>query len=90
MIWNKAEIDKDAVRALGERYSLDLLTAAILVRRGVETSESIKFFLERDIIFTHNPFLFEEMEEAVERIRTAVEESEKVLIFGDRDVDGIT
>lgn len=90
MTWNKAEIDKDAVRALAERYSLDLLTAAILVRRGMESAESIKFYLERDIIFTHNPYLFEEMEEAVERIRSAVEEEEKVLIFGDRDVDGIT
>ncbi len=90
MIWNKSDIDKEAVRGLAERFNIDLLTAAILARRGVTTAPAIKFYLEDDMIFTHNPFLFDEMEEAVERIRTAVEEGEKVMIFGDRDVDGIS
>jgi len=90
MKWNKNEIHPDKVRELSEHYKVDLLIASILARRGVTSPEDVLFFLEDDVRFVHNPFLFEEMEEAVERIRTAALESEHVLIFGDRDVDGIT
>jgi single-stranded-DNA-specific exonuclease len=90
MKWKKSDIDKDQVRALASRYNIDLLTAAILVRRGVTQPEEIKFYLEDDLLFMHNPFLFTEMEDAVDRILRAVDEGERVMIFGDRDVDGIT
>lgn len=90
MKWNKADIEKDNVRALAGKYGVDLLTASILVRRGVTEPEQIKFYLENDLMFTHNPFLFTEMEDAVDRIQQAITEGEKVKIFGDRDVDGIT
>ena len=90
MKWNKQEIDKDAVRRIADKYEVDVLTAAVLVRRGVEQPEDLKFYLEDDLLFTHNPFLFTEMEEVVDRILQAAAEGEKVKIFGDRDVDGIT
>ena len=90
MVWKKDDIDKEAVKELAEVYNLDLLTASILWRRNITDGESIKFFIEQDLIFTHSPFLFIEMEDAIERIRTAIEEKEKIRIFGDRDVDGIT
>ncbi len=90
MIWNKKKIDPDSVRILAKKYGLDLLTASIFFRRGITESEDLKFYLESDLRYTHNPFLFEEMEDAVDRILQAAEEGEKVKIFGDRDVDGIT
>ncbi len=90
MKWNKEHIDKDRVRALATRYNIDLLTAAILVRRGITEPGEIKFFLEDDLLFMHNPFFFIEMEDAVDRIMRAVDEGERAMIFGDRDVDGIT
>ncbi len=90
MKWNKSEIEKDSVRTIAGKYGLDLLTASILVRRGVTEPEQIKFYLENDLMFSHNPFLFTEMEDAVDRILQSVAEGEKVKIFGDRDVDGIT
>lgn len=90
MKWSKADIDKERVRRIAEQYDIDVLTAAILVRRGVESAEEIKFYLENDLLFTHNPFLFTEMEDVVDRILQAAAEGEKVKIFGDRDVDGIT
>ncbi len=90
MIWNKKKIDSDSVKVLAKKYSLDLLTASIFSRRGITESEDMKFYLENDLRFTHNPFLFEEMEDAVDRILQAADEGEKVKIFGDRDVDGIT
>ncbi len=90
MKWNKSDIEKDNVRTLAGKYDVDLLTASILVRRGVTEPEEIKFYLENDLLFSHNPFLFTEMEEVVDRIQQASVEGEKVKIFGDRDVDGIT
>lgn len=75
---------------MASHYRIDLLTAAILARRGITEPEEIKFYLEDDLLFMHNPFLFMEMEDAVDRIMRAVDEGERVMIFGDRDVDGIT
>ena len=90
MIWNKKDIEADRVRELSARYNLDLLSCSILLRRGRIEPEDICYFLEKDTRFLHNPFLLDEMAEAVDRILAAVEEEEKVFIFGDRDVDGIT
>lgn len=90
MNWNKTDIDKEAVRLMAQHYDIDLLTASILVRRGVREPDELKFYLENDLLFTYNPFLFTEMEDVVDRILLAVTEGEKVMIFGDRDVDGIT
>lgn len=88
--WVKRNINRDDVSDLYERFGVNALTAAILLRRGITEGEDIQFFLEDDLRFMHNPFLFAGMEDAVDRIMQSKEEGEKVLIFGDRDVDGIT
>lgn len=90
MIWEKPPLDQDRARALASRYDLDLLTASILARRGLGDPQDMMFLMLDDPLFQHNPFLFVEMEDAVDRILGAREEGEKVLVFGDRDVDGIT
>ena len=90
MKWNKKELKADDVRAMAARYDIDLITAAILLRRGISEPNDICFSLEKDIRFLHNPFDFVEMEDVVERIASAAEEGEKIKIFGDRDADGIT
>ena len=88
--WHKSELAPDDVKALTEKYGCDLLTASILLRRGINTGEEIRYFLEDDLRHLHNPFDLPGMEDAVERILAAKEEGEKVMVFGDRDVDGIT
>jgi single-stranded-DNA-specific exonuclease len=90
MIWEKMPLDQAKVREIAARYGLNLLTASILARRGLDDPGEMLFYLENDLRFLHNPFLFVEMQDAVERILSAREEGEKVLVFGDRDVDGIT
>jgi single-stranded-DNA-specific exonuclease len=90
MIWEKTEIDPGQVRDIARTFDLDLLTAAILTRRGVTDARSLPYHLEDDIRYLHNPFLFDEMEDAADRLLAARSEGEKVLVFGDRDVDGIT
>jgi len=90
MKWEKKEISGDLVKEISAKYGCDLLTASILVRSGFCTGDSIRYFLEDDLLSLRNPFAMDGMEDAVERILAAKEEGEKVLIFGDADVDGIT
>ena len=90
MKWSKTGIDSAQVREMARRYGVDLLTATILSRRGITAPESLRFFLSDELRGLHNPFRMPSMAEAVERINAAVDSGEKILIFGDRDVDGIT
>lgn len=90
MIWNKKDIDSGRVRELSSLFDIDLLTSSIFVRRGISEPAQFRFFMEKDYRFLHNPFLLKGMEEVVDRITVAASEGEKVMVFGDRDVDGIT
>lgn len=90
MNWEKPSIDRDKVRAFSTRFDIDLLTASIMVRRGISEPGDMLFYLENDIRYLHNPFLFVDMDLLVRRLNQAIAEEERVLIFGDRDVDGIT
>lgn len=88
--WVKKEISKSEVSELSKRFDINPLVASIFVRRGIKSGRDMLYYLEDDLRFQHNPFLFNSMEDAVDRILQAVEEKEKILIFGDRDVDGVT
>jgi single-stranded-DNA-specific exonuclease len=90
MEWHKQELAPDTVKFFSEKYGCDLLTASILLRRGISSGTEIRYYLENDLRHLRNPFELSGMEDAVERILAAREEGEKVLVFGDRDVDGIT
>ena len=90
MKWKIKQAAFDDIKALQDRFALNLVSAKILAGRGVSAPEDAKFYLEGDISFLHNPFLFEDMEMFCDRILQAVEDNEKVRVFGDRDVDGIT
>lgn len=88
--WHKKEITRNDINDLYDRFGVNSLKASILARRGLTKGTDVQFFLEDDLRYLHNPFLFNNMEDAVDRILQAKDEEEKVLIFGDRDVDGIT
>jgi single-stranded-DNA-specific exonuclease len=90
MLWEKTELDPAAVREAARRYELDLISASILLRRGLASGPSLPFLLDGELARLHNPFLFEDMGKAVERILAAVRDRERVHVFGDSDVDGIT
>lgn len=88
--WNKKQIEKETVASLVSKYKMEPLVASIFARRGITDGKQILYFMETDMRFQHSPFSFSAMEDAVDRILQAQEENEKVLIFGDRDVDGVT
>lgn len=89
-MWNKKNVAKELVMSLHTKYGTDILTSSVFARRNIINGKEIQYFLENDKRFLHCPFLFDTMEDACDRILDAKEEGEKVLIFGDRDVDGIT
>ncbi|MDR1107638.1 MAG: single-stranded-DNA-specific exonuclease RecJ [Spirochaetaceae bacterium] len=90
MNWDKRDIPAELIKELSAKYGCDLLTASILARRNIIRGEELRYFLEEDLRHLRNPFELPGMEDAVDRILAAKEEGEKILIFGDRDVDGIT
>ena len=88
--WIKKPVAKQQIEPLCKLFNITPLLASIFVRREISEGKELLYYLEDDLRFQHNPFCFNAMEDAVERIIQAKEEGEKVLIFGDSDVDGIT
>ena len=88
--WQIYETDDEKIEELKEKYKLNDLLATILVNRGIDNEEKIRQFLEPTRQDFYDPYLMKDMEIAVERIVKAIENQEKVIIYGDYDVDGIT
>ena len=77
---------QERLRAAGYPY----LVSAVLAARGVESPEQAAVFLEREDKLTLSPFLMKDMDKAAERVQQALARREKIAVFGDYDVDGIT
>ena len=78
------------VKALAEVLSIDLKIAMLLVQRGISTFDEAKAFFRPSLEGTHSPFLMKDMDKAVARIQTALESNQRIMIYGDYDVDGTT
>lgn len=83
------EIDKDKVNNIQEKYNIGRLAAEILVRKNLSKDE-IEIFLSPKRNNFYDPFMMPDMEKAVDRISKAIENKEKMLVYGDYDADGIT
>ena len=88
--WNKTPVTSSQIQPLCSKYNIDQILASIFVRRGVTDGKDILYYLEEDLRFQNEPFMLPNIDDAVERIVQAMEEGEKILIFGDSDVDGVT
>lgn len=88
--WQIHEIDDSEIEKLVKEYDINELLATILINRGITKKEDAKKFLEPTRQDFYNPYLMQDMEIAVERIIKAIKNQEKVIIYGDYDVDGIT
>ncbi len=86
----KPPLDTVLVRHLASRFNLSLEEATVFVRRGVTEYEDILFFLEHSAHYLHSPFTFHDSEAFVNRVMNAATHSERVCVYGDSDVDGIT
>ena len=88
--WTIKKHDREAVKKLAGELNVQPLIAALLISRGHETPEKAHRFLNPSPEHLHEPFLLKGMQEAVDRIQKAVADGEKILIWGDYDVDGTT
>jgi single-stranded-DNA-specific exonuclease len=88
--WTIKKHDREAVRMLANELKISPVAAALLISRGYETGEKARKFLNPSLADLHEPNLLKGMNEAVKRILKAVEAGEKILIWGDYDVDGTT
>lgn len=88
--WVIQKHDHGRAAALAAELNVSPLVAALLIARGYETAELATRFLNPSYSDLHEPFLLKGMREAVERIFSAIEKGEKILIWGDYDVDGTT
>lgn len=79
-----------AVKKLAERLGVSHTTAKLLFTRGLCTAEQATLFLKQAETSLHDPFLLKDIERAVERILRALENGERIAIYGDYDVDGVT
>ena len=90
-IWKMREVvDGQTVRQLSSELGVDPVLAELLVQRGVHTFEQARAFFRPNLNDLHDPFLMKDMDKAVERVRQAVVAGEKILVYGDYDVDGTT
>lgn len=78
------------VNDISNKYRISPVIARILVNRGIESEEDIKSYLGKSISGVHHPFLLKDSQKAAERIKNAIASQEKIVIYGDYDVDGIT
>lgn len=76
------------IDSLARELNISTVLSSMLVKRGVTTFEQAKDFFRPNFEKLHDPFLMKDMIEATSRIKTAIEKKEKIMIFGDYDVDG--
>jgi single-stranded-DNA-specific exonuclease len=84
------DVDRAAASALAERMNVSLTVATILAGRGLTTYDACREYFRPSHTSFHDPFLLHGMQRAVERIRSAIERSERITVYGDYDVDGVS
>ncbi len=84
----KPQGDPEVVRNLANELGIDPHLSNLLVQRGLMTFDETRRFFRPSLEYLHDPFLMRDMDKAVERIETALYDDQKVLIYGDYDVDG--
>ena len=82
--------EESAAKELGEKLSISPILALILIRRGITTESAAKRFFRPQLADLINPFLMKDMDAAVDRLNDAMGRKERILVYGDYDVDGCT
>lgn len=85
-----SEHDQNQIDLLSKEMNVSPLFIRLCMNRDLTTKEEIEHFMNPDETWFHDPFLLHDMEKAVERISSAIESGEKIMIYGDYDADGVT
>jgi len=82
--------DRERIKELAQSLNIDESLSNLLVQRGVQSFDEARSYFRPSLSHLHDPFLMKDMDKAVDRVRKAIDRKEKVLIYGDYDVDGTT
>lgn len=88
--WEFFEVDDKKIDEISQKHNISKLLARVLINRNITKEEDINIFLNPTRNDFHNPYLMPDMKKAVDRIYLAIKEKQKIIIYGDYDVDGIT
>ncbi|PWU02788.1 MAG: single-stranded-DNA-specific exonuclease RecJ [Bacteroidetes bacterium] len=88
--WNILQAPNEKIQTLHQALKINPVICKILVQRGIDTYEASKEFFRPQLSQLHDPWLMKDMDKAVNRVISAMESGEKILVFGDYDVDGTT
>ncbi len=88
--WRLTTPDEQQVQDIQDELNLSSVLAKVLVTRGLNTAEAARSFMEIDASEFHDPYLMKDMDIAVSRIRLAIDNQEKIVVYGDYDADGVT
>ena len=88
--WNILQADESKVDILHNALKINTTICNVLAQRGIDTFEKARHYFRPQLSDLHDPWLMKDMQKAVDRIITAFEKKEKILVFGDYDVDGTT
>lgn len=88
--WKHIRGNEELAQQLSHTLQLSPVIASLLVHRGLHTEEEVTSFLHSERQSFHDPFLLKDMDRAVERIHTAVQNGEQILVYGDYDADGVS
>ena len=86
----KFQASQEDVAALAKELNINNVLATLLIQRGVDTFEKARGFFRPSLNDLHDPFLMKDMDKAVTRLHNAIQAGEKILVYGDYDVDGTT
>lgn len=88
--WKILNADPGSVNGLYQSLKINKNLCSILIQRGIGTYEAANHYFRPKITHLHSPLLMKDMDKAIERIAKAINQNEKILVFGDYDVDGTT
>ena len=83
-------VEQETQQQLERELNISSAAARMLVVRGIQTADEARAFVRPSLEKLHDPFLMKDMDKAVERLHQAITQGEKILIYGDYDVDGTT
>ncbi|MEN8122239.1 MAG: single-stranded-DNA-specific exonuclease RecJ [Bacteroidota bacterium] len=86
----KPESETEKIEKLSKEINVNNTIANMLIQRGIETFDEAKAFFRPELDHLHDPYLMKDMDRAVERLNNALGNNEKILVYGDYDVDGTT
>jgi single-stranded-DNA-specific exonuclease len=86
----KTPVESTRVEEYRSKLKVDRIVAELLLQRGINTYEGAEAFFRPNLNQLHDPFLMKDLKEAVDRVNLAISKQEKILLFGDYDVDGTT